>query len=51
MKTPQLVDRKLWEESGHWEKFRQNMYLAENEEGLKEFMGHGATKAKAASSR
>ncbi len=43
VKTPQLVDRKLWEESGHWEKFRQNMYLAENEEGLKEFMGHGAT--------
>ena len=43
VKTPQLVDRKLWEESGHWEKFRQNMYLAENEQGLKEFMGHGAT--------
>ena len=43
VKTPQLVDRKLWEESGHWEKFRQNMYLAENEEGLKEFMGGGAT--------
>jgi threonyl-tRNA synthetase len=43
VKTPQLVDRKLWEESGHWEKFRQNMYLAENEEGLKEFMSEGAT--------
>jgi len=38
VKTPQLVDRKLWEESGHWEKFRENMYLAENEAGLKEFV-------------
>ncbi|HYD06955.1 MAG TPA: threonine--tRNA ligase, partial [Reyranella sp.] len=38
VKTPQLVDRKLWEESGHWEKFRENMYLSENEEGLKEFI-------------
>jgi threonyl-tRNA synthetase len=37
VKTPQLVDRKLWEASGHWEKFRQNMYIAENEEGLKEY--------------
>jgi threonyl-tRNA synthetase len=39
VKTPQLVDRKLWEASGHWEKFRENMYLSENEEGLKEFVG------------
>ena len=38
VKTPQLVDRKLWEASGHWEKFRENMYLSENEEGLREFM-------------
>ena len=37
VKTPQLVSRKLWEKSGHWEKFRENMYLAENEEGLREF--------------
>jgi threonyl-tRNA synthetase len=43
VKTPQLVDRKLWEESGHWEKFRENMYLSENEEGLKEFVEEGAT--------
>src|SRR6185503_15019918 len=28
VKTPQLVDRKLWEESGHWEKFKDGMYLA-----------------------
>jgi threonyl-tRNA synthetase len=40
VKTPQLVDRKLWEESGHWEKFRENMYLAENEDGIKHFAGH-----------
>jgi threonyl-tRNA synthetase len=28
VKTPQLVDRSLWEASGHWEKFRQNMFIA-----------------------
>ncbi len=28
VKTPQLVDRKLWEESGHWEKFKDAMFLA-----------------------
>ena len=26
VKTPQLVDRSLWEDSGHWEKFRENMF-------------------------
>ena len=25
--TPELVDRKLWEASGHWEKFREHMFL------------------------
>ena len=29
VKTPQLVDRALWEASGHWEKFRQNMFTTE----------------------
>jgi threonyl-tRNA synthetase len=29
VKTPQLVDRKLWEDSGHWEKFRANMFTSE----------------------
>ena len=29
VKTPQLVDRSLWERSGHWEKFRQNMFIAQ----------------------
>lgn len=37
VKTPQLVDRKLWEASGHWEKFRESMYIAENEEGIRDF--------------
>ena len=31
VKTPQLIDRKLWEESGHWEKFRDNMFTAADE--------------------
>ncbi len=31
VKTPQLIDRKLWEESGHWEKFRENMFTAADE--------------------
>ena len=32
VKTPQLVDRKLWESSGHWDKFREHMYVTESEE-------------------
>jgi threonyl-tRNA synthetase len=32
VRTPQLVDRALWEASGHWEKFRQNMFIAAVEE-------------------
>ncbi|MSO99157.1 MAG: threonine--tRNA ligase [Rhodospirillaceae bacterium] len=30
--TPMLVDRVLWERSGHWENYRQNMFIAESEE-------------------
>jgi threonyl-tRNA synthetase len=30
--TPQLVDRKLWEDSGHWEKFREHMFVTETED-------------------
>ena len=33
VKTPQLVDRALWEASGHWEKFRQNMFTVKDEDG------------------
>ncbi len=31
VKTPQLIDRTLWEKSGHWDKFRENMFTAESE--------------------
>ncbi len=29
VKTPQLVDRALWEASGHWDKYRENMFQAQ----------------------
>lgn len=29
--TPQLVDRSLWIASGHWDKYRENMFIAESE--------------------
>ncbi|MDR3522743.1 MAG: threonine--tRNA ligase [Acetobacteraceae bacterium] len=29
VKTPQLVDRALWEASGHWEKYREHMFQAQ----------------------
>jgi threonyl-tRNA synthetase len=32
VKTPQVVDRKLWEASGHWDKYRENMYITEIDE-------------------
>lgn len=32
VKTPILVDKVLWEKSGHWEKFREDMFTAESEE-------------------
>ena len=32
--TPQLVDRSLWEDSGHWEKFREHMFTAEVEDRI-----------------
>jgi threonyl-tRNA synthetase len=32
VKTPQLIDRGLWEASGHWEKFREHMFTAETED-------------------
>ena len=30
--TPQVVDRKLWEASGHWDKYRENMFITEVDE-------------------
>lgn len=34
VKTPQLVDRSLWEKSGHWENFRDEMFITETENRL-----------------
>ncbi len=30
--TPQVVDRTLWEESGHWDKYQENMFIVEVDE-------------------
>ena len=30
--TPQVVDRKLWEESGHWDKYQEHMFIVEVDE-------------------
>ena len=32
VKTPQLIDRSLWEASGHWDKFGDNMFTAHSED-------------------
>jgi threonyl-tRNA synthetase len=32
--TPELVDRSLWEKSGHWEKFGKDMFVTETEQRL-----------------
>ncbi len=42
VKTPQLIDNKLWEASGHWGKYRENMFVVPDvvpntEEGGKVF--------------
>jgi threonyl-tRNA synthetase len=34
IRTPQLVDRSLWEKSGHWEKFHADMFITESEKRL-----------------
>jgi threonyl-tRNA synthetase len=31
IKTPQVVDRVLWEQSGHWQNFREEMFVTETE--------------------
>jgi len=33
VKTPQILDRSFWEQSGHWEKFHANMFVCETDEG------------------
>jgi threonyl-tRNA synthetase len=32
VKTPQLVDKSLWEKSGHWEKFQDHMYVLDDDQ-------------------
>ena len=32
VKTPQVIDRSLWEKSGHWEKFKEHMFMAKGDE-------------------
>ncbi|MEM8591810.1 MAG: threonine--tRNA ligase, partial [Pseudomonadota bacterium] len=43
--TPQVVDRKLWEASGHWEKYQHHMFLVEVDES-RDGENDDATKAK-----
>ena len=31
VKTPQILDKKFWEQSGHWDKFRENMFVVPDE--------------------
>ena len=31
VKTPMLIDKSLWEKSGHWSKFQENMFIAQSE--------------------
>ena len=31
IRTPQILDRSLWETSGHWENFKENMFTTESE--------------------
>jgi threonyl-tRNA synthetase len=31
IRTPQIVDRSLWEQSGHWEKFKEGMFTTSSE--------------------
>lgn len=31
VKAPQIIDRSLWEKSGHWENYKENMFTTESE--------------------
>ena len=35
VKTPQVLDRKFWEASGHWDKYRPNMFVCETVENCR----------------
>jgi threonyl-tRNA synthetase len=50
VKTPQLLDSKFWEQSGHWSKFRENMFVVPDEvpsveDGKPVLSGHGSLMA------
>ena len=32
VKTPQIIDRSLWEKSGHWDKFKEHMFMAKGDD-------------------
>ena len=32
IRTPQILDKELWKQSGHWENFRENMFITETED-------------------
>ncbi|MBX3486338.1 MAG: threonine--tRNA ligase [Candidatus Paracaedibacteraceae bacterium] len=34
VKTPQILDSSFWEASGHWDKFRENMFIVESEDKM-----------------
>jgi threonyl-tRNA synthetase len=34
VRTPQILDRSLWEASGHWEKFRESMFTVDSEDKI-----------------
>jgi threonyl-tRNA synthetase len=34
VRTPQLLDRVLWEKTGHWDNYREHMFVAESEERM-----------------
>lgn len=36
VKTPMLINNKLWQASGHWDKFRENMFVSEVSHGAHE---------------
>ena len=32
VRTPQVIDRSLWEKSGHWDKFQEHMFMAKGDD-------------------
>jgi threonyl-tRNA synthetase len=42
VRTPLLLSRSLWEQSGHWEKFGEHMFVCGEREGAREFDGRSS---------